>query len=545
MSYAPMGGLSALLKDGTKHVTAADDAVMRNIDACKQLGAIVRTSIGPNGMNKMVTNRLGKLFVTSDAATIVRELEVVHPAAKLLVMAAETQDREVGDGTGFVITFGAQLMSNAALLIKMGLHTAEIIQGYGRAAAFAMTELEAMSIKSVTDPADREQVAVALRSAIASKLFGMEDFLAGLVAEACVSVLPKNQSMFSVENVRVAKVHGGSLNTSSVVKGSVLIHDVEGTIKHLKNAKIAMYTCDVDAEQTETKGTVLLNSAEEFANYNRSEEDALEKRIKDIANTGANVIVGPKFGDMALHFIERYKMMAIRVPSKFDLRRIARTTGAVVLAKLVPPSPEEIGACDSVGVEEIGSTKCTIFRQDSSSSRIATIIVRASTENLLDDVERAIDDAVNVYKNLTRDQRLVCGAGATEMELARLLYKYAETLPSLDQYSIKKYAAALEEIPRCFAENSGGNATELMNTLQAVHADGDAQMGVDVENAGIMNAAEKNVYDLLSAKLMAIRLTTDAVTTILRIDQIVMSKEAGGPKPRDMMAGDYNDETAA
>eukprot|EP00186_Timspurckia_oligopyrenoides_P003534 CAMPEP_0182445862 /NCGR_PEP_ID=MMETSP1172-20130603/3829_1 /TAXON_ID=708627 /ORGANISM="Timspurckia oligopyrenoides, Strain CCMP3278" /LENGTH=545 /DNA_ID=CAMNT_0024641691 /DNA_START=60 /DNA_END=1697 /DNA_ORIENTATION=+ len=542
MGYMPSAGLGGLLKDGSKHISGVDEAVLRNIDACKQLGAIVRTSMGPNGMNKMVINHLGKLFVTSDAATIVRELDVVHPAAKLLVMASQTQEREAGDGTGFVIVFGAQLLEKAEALLRMGLHTAEIIDGYGRAAAFVMTELENLAVKSVTDVTDRSQVSLAIRSAIASKQFGLEDILAPLVADACVNVLPKNLNTFSVENVRVAKIQGGDLSQSVVVKGTVLVRDSEGTIKHLSNAKVGVYTCDIDAENPETKGTVLLNSAEEFMKYTRSEEDALEAKLKAIVDAGVNVIVSPKFGDMAMHFLERFQVMAIKCASKFDLRRVARSTGAVALPKMDPPSTDEIGICDKVSVDEIGSTKCVIFKQESESSRIATIVLRASTENVLDDAERAIDDAVNVFKSLTRDQRLVAGAGASELELAKRLSEFSASCPSLDQYAIKKYGEAMEEIPRCFAENSGEDASALLSSLQAAHANGQADAGIDVESGTVMSATEAGVYDLLSSKLWAVRLATEAVNTILRIDQIVMAKTAGGPKPRDMMPGDVNDD---
>jgi T-complex protein 1 subunit theta len=540
--YVPNQGLAGLLKDGSKHMAGLDEAVLRNIDACKQLSAIVRTSIGPNGMNKMVVNHLGRIFVTSDAATIVRELDVVHPAAKLIVMASQTQEREVGDGTGLVVTLAGELLEQAEKLLRQGLHTSEVIQGFETAGEEALKILDDLVVYKVVDPISVDSVVDALRTCIASKQYGVEDILAPLVAKACVASLPSNINLFSVENVRVAKVLGGTLSDSSVVAGAVIVRDVEGTVKRLEDAKVVVYTCDVEAAQSETKGTVLLKSAEEFTNYTKSEETMLEGKIKAIADAGVNCIVATKFGEVAMHFIEKYRLMAIRCQSKFDLRRVARTTGAVALAKLQTPTPDEAGRADAIAVEEIGSTKCTVFRMGKHGSRIATILLRASTQNLLDDVDRAIDDAVNVYKGITKDPRYVAGGGAAEAEISRRLHLFADTREGLDQYAIKKYATALEVVPRMLAENAGNHPTDVVSNLIAAHASGQATAGVNVDDGSIVDALENRILDQLMVKHWALRLATDAVVTILRVDQIIMAKEAGGPKPRDMMAADAADE---
>lgn len=540
--FVPNQGLSGLLKDGSKHISGVDEAVLKNIDACKQLSAIVRTSIGPNGMNKMVVNHLGKMFVTSDAATIVRELEVIHPAAKLVVMASQTQEREVGDGTGLVVVLAGELLEMAEKLLRQGLHTSEIVQGFERAGSEALKILDDLTAYKVTDPVGVDSVVEALKSCIASKQYGMEDVLAPLIAKACVSVLPSNVNMFSVENVRVAKVLGGSLADSSVVDGAVLTRDVEGTIKKVDAARVAVFTCDFEAAQSETKGTILLKNAEEFTNYTKSEEVMLEKRIKAMADAGVNVIAAAKFGEVAMHFIEKYALMAIRCQSKFDLRRVARTTGAIALAKMTVPTTDEIGRADSIAVEEIGSTKCTVMRSGKTGSRISTILLRASTQNLLDDVDRAIDDAVNVYKGITKDPRFVSGAGSTEAEISRRLNEFADSRPGLDQYAIKKYADALEVVPRMLAEMAGKHPSDVVSNVIAAHASGKPHAGVNVDDGSIIDAMEERILDQLMVKHWAIRLATDAVVTILRIDQIIMAKEAGGPKPRDMQAADANDE---
>lgn len=403
--------------------------------------------------------------------------------------------------------------------------------------------LDTLAIEKVTDVRNEKKVIAVLNSCVASKQYGLEGILTPLIARACISVLPKNANLFSVDNIRVAKVLGGSLADSTVIQGAILLRDVEGTIKRAEEAKVAIFSCDFEATEAETKGTVLLKSAKEFTNYTKSEETLLETKIKAIADANVKVVASPKFGEVALHFLEKYGIMAIRSQSKFELRRIARTTGAVALAKMTTPSVEEMGHADVVEVQEIGSTKCIVFRQVREGSRIATILVRASTQNLLDDIDRAVDDAVNVFKGITKDGRFVAGAGACEMELSRRLSEFADTRPGLDQYAIKKYAESLEVIPRLLAETSGCDATNVISTLVAAHADGQDTAGLDVESGDVIDSAKMSILDLLDVKHWAIRLASDAVTTVLRVDQIIMAKMAGGPKPRDMQGPDAMDDS--
>lgn len=333
----------------------------------------------------------------------------------------------------------------------------------------------------------------------------------------------------------------------------------------VENAKVAIYSCDFDIENPETKGTVLIKNATELQSYNRSEEDSLEKKVKSIAERGVTVVVSPKFGDLALHFLERYKIMAVKCGSKVDLRRVARSCGAAGLTKVEAPDTESIGFCDSVVEEEISSTRMVVFRQKNESSRVATILLRGGTENMMDDVERAIDDAVNVFKVLTKDNRFLPGAGATELELARQISSFGEKSPGLDQYAIKKYAESLEVVPRTLAENAGLKATDVVSRLYAVHTSGHSTTGIDIEAGskmhedvagvslsngtsgshetlpiGILDAKSCGIYDSLATKKSALTLATQVATTVLKIDQIIMAKQAGGPKPqsRDADADD-------
>ncbi len=519
-------------QEGHKHLSGLDEAVIRNIEACKQLSKITRTSLGPNGMNKMVINHLERLFVTSDAAVIVRELEVAHPAARLLVMAAQSQEREMGDGTNLVVSFGGELLGLAEELVREGLHPSEIVEGYEKAAAKALEWMGELVVEKsdVLDARDVDAVAGRIKGTLSSKQHGFEEKLARVVASACVDVLPKNALNFNVDNVRTTKIPGSSLSDCTVVQGMVIRRGVEGTIRSLKNVKIAVFGCAVDTSTTETKGTVLIKSASELEAYSKGEEAKMEEYIKGIADASARVVVtGQSFGEMALHFIERYGLMAIKIPSKFELRRLCRATNARGLVKLDRPEADELGFVSSIEVREIGGTQCVVVSQDDHTSRVATVVLRGSTQSAIDDMERAVDDGVNAFKALTKDSRTVPAGGATEIELAHRLAAYGRKQTGLDQYAIQKFAQALEVVPRTLAENAGVNATDCVYNLYAAHANGDVNAGVDItgENTSTDLGATQGIYDVFLVKYWALKYAVDAVCTVLRVDTIIMSKFAG------------------
>lgn len=537
-------GFAQMLKEGAKHYAGLEEAVYRNIAACVQLSKTTRSAFGPNGMNKMVINHLEKIFVTNDAATMLKELDVEHPAAKMLVFASKMQEQEAGDGTNWVLMFAGALLEHSEQLLKMGLSVPEVVDGFTLALAKADEILPTLVCDKVKDLRNKDEVVKAIRSSIMSKQFGNEDFIAGLVAEACISILPVS-SGFNVDNIRVCKIEGSGLYTSTWLRGMVFKRLVESDVTSVLDAKIAAYTCPIDIMQTETKGTVLIKSAKELMDYSKGEEDLLEAQIKAIADSGANCIVaGGKVGDMALHFLNKYKIMAVRLMSKFDLRRLCKAVGATPLPKMTPPTPSELGGCDKVYIDELGDTNIVVFKQDSEEAAIATVIVRASTDNIMDDVERAIDDGVNTFKALTRDPQLVPGAGATEIELARRISQYGETLPGLEQYAVKKFGEALEIFPITLAENAGVKSTELIAKLYAEHQyEGGVRMGFDVDGGGVAttDAFQKGILDLHLVKHWGLKFATNAASTVLKVDEIIMAKPAGGPKPPKKEGWD-NDE---
>lgn len=503
-------------------------------------------------------NHLSRSFVTSDAATILRELEVVHPAGRLVVLASQQQEAEMGDATALVITLAGELLRKAESLINLGLHPSEILQGYELARDKALAELEDLSVAELASPPTVDSLALALRPCIASKQYGQEDILAPLVAQAVSLVLPPAPSSdpaaakgalglkdFNVDNVRVVKVMGGSLADSRVVRGMVFNREPEGVVKRVTDgAKVAVFSCGLDISQTETKGTVLLHNAKELSTFSHGEEKNLEKVIKEIADAGVKVVVSQStVGELALHYLNRFNILCIKILSKFELRRLCRLLGATPLARVGAPTPEEAGWTDVVETTEIGGDRVTVFRQEDgkpggkAKPRMATVVLRGATANHLDDVERAIDDGVNVIKSLTRDPRLVPGAGAAEIELARRVGDYGEKTPGLNQHSIRKFAEALEVVPRTLAENAGLDATEVVSSLRARHSSGGADVGVDIDGEGeagdgTLSTKEAQIFDVLAAKQWAIKYAVGAAITVLNVDSIIMSKPAGIKAPK-------------
>lgn len=537
MSLNMASGTSGMLKQGHKSIEGLDEAVLKNIEAAKGIAQIVSSSMGPNGMNKLVVNHLSKIIVSSDCATLVQELEVQHPAAKMLALAAEMQDQEYGDSTNLCVTFAGELLKLSEELLKSGVHQSEIVAGFKVAFDKTLEVLPTLACHTVEDPRDRASLENVVTTVLMSKQYGNEDVLAKLVTEACLTVMPNADTglrpSVNSDSVRVVKLMGGNVNLSEVVHGMVFPRAAETTIKSVTNAKVTVFGCGIESESTETAGTVLIRNADDMLNYNKSEEKALEEVIAAIAATGTNVVIsGGSISEMALHFIEKYKMMCVKVQSKWDLRRLCATVGATALVRIGAATPEEMGACANIYVKEFGNRKVTVFEQSGAEdTQVATIVLRSSVSAQINDLERACDDGVSCIKNLCKNPQFVPGAGATEMELATVLRAEADATDTLDQYAIRAFGEAFEAVPRILAENSGQDATALISQLYTAHQNGDKNAGVEIEAPfGVKDAAAANVLDLMTTKESALRLAVDAAITVLRVDQIIMSKPAGGGK---------------
>ena len=383
---------------------------------------------------------------------------------------------------------------------------------------------------------DEDAVTSAIMPVVCAKQYGHEQVLAREIAKACLYTLPKTPSdpKIDVDNIRTARLLGGSVDQSRMMAGMVLMNLPQNNVLHVTNAKVLVLTCGLEASSSETKGTVLIKSAEELLKFTRNEEEAFGNEIEAIAKTGVNVIfAGGSISEISRHYLNKFGIMGVSVGSKFDLRRICKTLNATALVRVGPPTAEEIGECSAVEVIEVGGRKVTVLRQEGQRGRVSTVVIRGSTENLMEDVERVVDDAVNTVKTLCTDPRLVVGAGGAEMGMAVRVATYGEECPGLDQYAVKKFAEALQVIPRTLAENAGLDPTEVVSKLMEKYSnDVRCGYGVDIEGKDICNVMNEKqpVLDVYATKKNALRLAVNAVLTILKVDQIIMAKEAGGPK---------------
>lgn len=526
-------GFQGLLKEGSRHFSGLEEAILRNIEACKGISDMTKTSYGPNGAKKMIINHLEKIFVTSDAATIMREMDVNHPAAKMVSLAAQMQEQECGDGTHYVVALAGELLNQAEGLIKMGLHPSQIVTGYEQATKAAIEFLKKNTISKVSDIRNVEEVTKHLRSSVVSKLPQTGEFFSKLIVKACIQVLPENPAAFNTENVRIVQILGASTSESTVLNGFMIPRNVETpSITSVSNPRIAVYACPLDTQTAETKGTVVIKTADELMNYTKSEEDHAHKFIKQLADANITcVVVGGTISDLCLHYLQKYKIMAVKTHSKFELKRAARALSAEGIARMGAPTEDEIGTADKVFVKEIGSQKVVVFERNNKDCKLASIVLRGSTNGLLQDIERAIDDGVCAFRNICKSTDFVAGAGGAEIQLAKELEDQGSKITTLDQYSFKQYGKAFEIFPRILAENAGMNGDTVLTKMFSSLANG-VIPGIQLEDNEITDVKEMGIYDNLNTKVWAIQLASDAAITVLKVDQIIIAKPAGGPKPK-------------
>merc|ERR1712226_274549 len=439
-------------------------------------------------------------------------------------------------------------------LLRNGLSLTDIVKGYKISKQQVLENiLPSLSLGKIDDLLDSQQVARIIKTSLSSKQYGYEDFLSKLIADTCISTIPNGASVksFSVDSVRICKIIGGGVTNSSMVKGMMFKRLIESDITQVDNAVIATFSCPLDNMTTETKGTVLLKSAQELMDFSKGEETMLEQTIASIAAQGVNVIVtGGKVADMALHFCNKYSILVLRLMSKWDLRRLCKTVGSVCLPKLGAPNKEELGYCQKVYLDSVGEQQVVVFERGTDSSAMSTVLIRGATDNILDDIERAVDDGINNYKMLSKkpeSSEFVAGAGACEMAIATRLADYGQKIEGLEQYAIEMFSQAFEQFPRALADNAGLPAQEIISLMYNAHGEGrPATMGVDIESnaasPSLLDAADKAILEPYEIKKWAIKYAVDAAVTVLSVDAVIMAKPAGGPKPRQQKAADWDDE---
>ena len=523
-------GLNTLLKSGYRTFKGKNQTLFKNAEAIEDIASMTRTALGQNGNYKYIINMHDKLYLTKDTNVMAEQLEINHPAVNVLVDALKAQSSEQGDGTNFVVTFGGELMKYAAKLITEGLKVADVSEGYEKAYNKAMELLDKAEKHKVKDINNLEEVTKFIKPVIGSKLVhGQEDFLAPLVAQACINVVPKEKEKFDVDNVRVAKILGGNLMKSEVLKGMLVVRKTEGSVISCENCNVAVYNCEFTTKGAETNDQVVFKTADELLNYTKSEEEHMESVIKEIVDSGVKcVITGGSISNLAIHYLDKYGIMAFRTMSKFELRRIARSIGATLLVRLGAPTKEEMGYADEIKLTEVSSQKCILIRRENENNKISTVVLRGTTNDMLDNLERVVNCGVNAYRAVCKNPEFVAGAGAIDMYLSQGIVEYSREVKSLDQYAIEAFGEAFEVIPRTIMENSGINVNEKLSTLRAKNTK-NPNMGINIKTGEIEDAQTFGILDHLETKRWAIKHAYNSIRTIIKIDQIIVAKPAGGP----------------
>jgi len=521
-----------ILKEGSSR-SRGREAQHANIMAARIVAEAVKTSLGPKGMDKMLVDSFGDVTITSDGRTILDEMDVQHPAAKMMVEVAKTQDNEVGDGTTTVVVLSGELLGKAEELIEKNVHPTIIIDGYKKAAEKALEALDQIAIK--VDPTDKEFLTKVAMTSMASKLVSENrEYLAKLAVEAILQVAEKTEEGYrvDVDDVKVEKKPGESVTDTKLIKGIVIDKEVvhPGMPKRVENAKIALLNCPLEIEKTEFDAKINIESPEQMEAFLKEEERMLQEMVNKIASVGANVVICQKgIDDAAQHFLARKKILALRRVKKSDMEKLSKATGGKIITNLDDMTEADLGYAALVEERKIGDDKMT-FIEGCKHPKSVTILIRGGTERVIDEAERSIHDALCVVRDVVEEPKIVAGGGAPEIEVARILRNYAESLPGREQLAVMSFAEALESIPVTLAENAGLDPIDILSELRARHDKGEKWVGVGVHEGKVIDTYQTNVLEPVSVKKQVIKSATEASTMILKIDDVIAAAKMKPPK---------------
>ncbi len=518
------GGVPVIiLREGTQR-TRGREAQLNNIMVAKIIAEAMRSSLGPRGMDKMLVDSFGDVTITSDGATILKEMEVEHPVAKMLVEIAKAQDAEVGDGTTSVVVIAGELLSKAEELIEKEVHPTTIIDGYRKAAVKALEIYDQIGIPVSLD--DRDTLKKIAKTAMAAKIVSEDaEHLAELAVEAVLRVAEQVDGKWKVDldNIKIEKKEGQSVRDTAIIDGIVLDKEVvhSGMPRIVHDAKIALLDCPLEIEKTEFDAKLHIESPEQMKAFMEQEEQMLKEMVEKIAAVGANVVLCQKgIDDVAQHFLARKGILAVRRIKRSDIEKIARATGARIITRLEEISEKDLGRAKLVEERRVGEDKM-VFIEGCENPKSITILVRGGTKRLVDEAERSLKDALNVVKDVIMENKIVAGGGAPEIEVSLALREYAKSLAGKEQLAVEKFAEALEVIPMQLAENAGLDPIEVIVSLRARHKKGEKWAGVNVMEGKIDDMYKLEVLEPVLVKKQAIKAAVEAAAMILKIDDII------------------------
>ena len=541
---AQAGGVPVLiLREGSGR-SRGRDAQRNNIMAAKTIAEAVKSALGPKGMDKMLVESSGDVTITSDGRTILDKMDIEHPAAKMMVEVAKTQDAEVGDGTTTAVILAGELLGKAEDLINKGVHPTVIVEGYIKAANKALGTLENIAIS--VKPEDKAFLKKVAATSMAIKLVAAnKEQLAQIAAEAVLSVAQKagESHLVDLDDIMVEKKPGESMSETRLIEGLVLDKEVvhSGMPKRVEKAKIALLESALEIKKTEFESKINIELPEQMDSFLREEEGMLKAMVDKIVASSANVVFCQKgIDDMVQHFLARKGVLAVQRVKESDMKKLGMATSGKPLTNLDGLSKSDLGFAELVEERKIGDDKMT-FIEGCKNPRSVSILIRGADKRFIDEGERSVHDALCVVRDVVQAPKIVAGGGAPEMEVARALRGYAETLPGREQLAVRSFGEAMEILPLTLGENAGLDPVDLLLELKARHEKGEKWAGVDVFTGKIKDMRELEVYEPLAVKKQTIKSAAEAATMILRVDDVIASGRMKAPPmpPGGMPGGGY------
>jgi thermosome len=538
-----LAGLSGvpviILKEGSKRETGKD-AQQRNIAAAKAVADTVRTTLGPKGMDKMLVDGMGDATITNDGATILRDLDIDHPVAKMIVEVAKAQDDEIGDGTTTAVIIAGELLKNAEALIDQKVHPTVIVSGYKQAQAKAQEILKDMAIDA---SGDRKMLTKIAQTAMTGK--GIELFMKKLsqIAVDAATAVAKTEKVDIEESVKIVKITGGSIDDSVINYGLVVEKERlnPSMPKKVENARIMLLEGTLELKKLSTDAKVTITEASELASFKQGEEKVLAEQVEAIAKASANVVFCQKgIGLTASHYLAKKGILAARRVKDEDLKLLALATGAKIVGDVMAVTAKDLGSAKIVEERKVGKDEHMIFVEGCSNAKAVSVILHGATDIFLDEMERALEDALYVVLDVIRSGKIVPGGGAPEIRVAEKIRQYASTLSGREQLAISAFADSVESIPIALAENAGFDPVNALMALRSKHQQGLSNYGLNIDTGDPSDMLAQGVVEPLKVKTQAIKSATEAATMVLRVDDVIASKNEGlKPKP-GQSPHDYN-----
>jgi len=536
-----------ILPEGTQRYVGKD-AQRLNILAARIVAETVRTTLGPKGMDKMLVDSLGDIVITNDGVSILDEMDIQHPAAKMMVEVAKTQDKEAGDGTTTAVVSAGELLRKAEELLDQNVHPSIIVKGYTLAAEKAQEILD--NIARNVSPMDEDILMKAAMTAITGKAVEEErDYLAKLAVNAVKLVGEKVGEKYQVDidNIKLEKKEGGSVRDTQLIKGVVIdkerVHP--GMPRKVENAKIALMNDALEVKKTETDAKINITAPDQLSAFLEQEEKMLQEMVEQVAATGANVLFCQEgIDDLAQHYLAKHGILAVRRVKKSDMEKLAKATGAKVVTNVKDLTSEDLGYAEIVEERKVAGENM-VFVEGCRNPKAVTILIRGGTEHVVDEVERSMEDAIKVVKDIIEDGKIVAGGGASEIELSVKLDEYAKEVGGKEQLAIEAFAEALKAIPRTLAENAGLDPIETLVKVIAAHKEKGPTIGVDVFAGEPADMLERGVIEPVRVKKQAIKSASEAAVMILRIDDVIAAsklEEKKGKGPGSEYEGKYGGE---